>query len=74
MKKAKWWHLSGYNGTFEIYQGKSMPTTCEGDGNWYGPFDTFTAAKNDAISYHQTTKDDALRNINNLRNWKKLDC
>lgn len=41
--------------------------------NHYGPFDTFSEARQDAIEYHQCTKEHAQRAINELRATRKKE-
>ena len=42
----KYWHISDFEGT-EIVQSVDNPST--NDANAYGPFDSFSEAKNDAF-------------------------
>lgn len=68
----KYWHVSGFDDS-RIYYAESLEYNERMDGNVYGPFDTFTAAKEDALRYHRTTKHVAEQAIRDLKEIKKGD-
>ena len=68
--KLRWWHISSFEYS-EIVESDERPDAT--DGNEYGPFKTFSAAKADAIEYHRATKETAVRCIAELKALKKED-
>jgi len=70
----KYWHISGFDQAeihFITEQEQNRITIYS--GNWYGPFDTFTECKNDAIEYQRATVLTAQNNINNLKEIRAKD-
>lgn len=69
MKKPKlnWWHISGIDGS-EIVQSEDLPYR---DVAWFGPFNTFSECKRDAIDYHMADVRTARMAIGDLRTLKK---
>ena len=66
--KFHWWHDANMDGCY-FYRtsfGAKMP----GDAN-YGPFDSFSAAKQDAIEFYRADVRIAQERMHRIRNLKK---
>ncbi len=69
----KFWHISSVD-TCVIFYGTYEEVKKEiWNGNEYGPFDTLTACKKDAIEYHQCTINYARMAINDIKQTKLKD-
>lgn len=67
---AGWYHWTERDGTYEIRHCNSA-FGFNPHENWFGPFKTFTAAKLDAIQYHQLNIADAKLAIKQIRTMTK---
>lgn len=64
----KYYHFSNFEGTcFQFIDEKEI-SSYDSEVNAYGPFNTFTECKKDALEYHRTTKKTAQMAINEIKN------
>lgn len=70
----KYFHLTCFESSKIVYDYFEVVSKLYySDSNFYGPFATFTEAKQDAIDYHKATMETARSAIHDIKNIKKRD-
>lgn len=70
-EKRGWWYFAEVHQFGGFVFGDAQEVYAENDMNPWGPFDTFTEAKNDAIDYFRIDKIEAERCIAEIKACKK---
>ena len=66
----KWYLYFGYPNSFEPMF-LETPENDNEDLKVYGPYDTFTAVKNDALEMLRADISEAQASVNEIKGWKK---